>query len=97
MDRETSKRAPYETNLLGFNNTSNSVLWDAGYVSDESMDIFDLITKVGAPIAAAVVMGGFIFLIMKQIMDGTKSNINSHIIHIESVLNLSSHRIKSRG
>ena len=77
MDRETSKRAPYETNLLGFNNTSNSVLWNAGYVSDESMDIFDLITKVGAPIAAAVVMGGFIFLIMKQIMDGTKSNINT--------------------
>ena len=39
------------------------------------MDIFDLITKVGAPIAAAVVMGGFIFLIMKQIMGGVVNQI----------------------
>ena len=41
------------------------------------MDIFDLITKVGAPIAAAVVMGGFIFLIMRQIMDGVVGQINT--------------------
>lgn len=41
------------------------------------MDIFDLISKVGAPIAAAVLMGGFIFIIMKQIMSGVVNQINT--------------------
>ena len=31
------------------------------------MDIFNLIAQVGAPIAGALVMGLFIFVIMKQI------------------------------
>ena len=62
---------------MGLYYTSFSVLWNARHVSGKSMDIFDLITKVGAPIAAAVVMGGFIFLIMKQIMDGVVGQINT--------------------
>ena len=33
------------------------------------MEIFDLIAQVGAPIAAALFMGGFIFLIIRKIMD----------------------------
>ena len=41
------------------------------------MDIFDLIGKVGAPIAAAILMGGFIFIIMKQIMGGVVSQIGT--------------------
>ncbi len=41
------------------------------------MDIFDLISKVGAPIAAAVLMGGFIFIIMKQIMSGVVNQIGT--------------------
>lgn len=77
MDRETSKRAPYEADNLCSYYTSCCIRWNVSNVSGKPMDIFDLITKVGAPIAAAVVMGGFIFLIMKQIMDGTKSNINT--------------------
>lgn len=34
------------------------------------MDAFDLIRDVGVSIAAAVVMGVFIFMILKQILDG---------------------------
>ena len=33
------------------------------------MEVFDLIAQVGAPIAAALFMGGFIFLIIRKIMD----------------------------
>ena len=33
------------------------------------MEIFDVIGQVGAPIAAALFMGGFIFLIIRKIMD----------------------------
>ena len=41
------------------------------------MDIFGLITDVGAPIAAAIVMGGFIFVIMRQIFEGVVGSINT--------------------
>ena len=33
------------------------------------MEVFDIIGQVGAPIAAALFMGGFIFLIIRKIMD----------------------------
>ncbi len=33
-------------------------------------DIFKLIAEVGAPIAGSLVMGFFIFLVIKQIMEG---------------------------
>ena len=33
-------------------------------------DIFKLIAEVGAPIAGSMVMGFFIFLVIKQIMEG---------------------------
>ena len=32
-------------------------------------EVFDIIGQVGAPIAAAMFMGGFIFLIIRKIMD----------------------------
>ena len=35
----------------------------------EELGIFDIIGQVGAPIAAALFMGGFIFLIIRKIMD----------------------------
>ena len=41
------------------------------------MDIWTLIAQVGAPIAAAIVMGGFIFLIMKQIMQGVVGQVST--------------------
>ena len=41
------------------------------------MEIFELITDVGAPIAGALVMGVFIFIIIKQIMGNLVSEINT--------------------
>jgi len=41
------------------------------------MEIFELITEVGAPIAGALVMGVFIFIIIKQIMDNLVDDINT--------------------
>ena len=41
------------------------------------MEVFDLIEKVGLPIAGGLVMGYFIFLIMKQLMDNLVNDIKS--------------------
>ena len=41
------------------------------------MEIFQLIKDVGAPIAGALVMGVFIFIIIKQIMDNLVDDINT--------------------
>ena len=41
----------------------------------EEYTIFNFISDVGAPIAAAVVMGGFIFIIIKKIMDDIVGNV----------------------
>ena len=41
------------------------------------MEIFELITDVGAPIAGALLMGVFIFIIIKQIMDSLVDDINT--------------------
>ncbi len=41
------------------------------------MEIFQLITDVGAPIAGALVMGVFIFIIIKQIMDNLVDDIKT--------------------
>ena len=40
-------------------------------------EILDLIAQVGAPIAGALAMGFFIFLIMKQIFAGIVDDINT--------------------
>ncbi len=41
------------------------------------MEIFQLITEVGAPIAGALIMGLFIFIIIKQIMDNLVDDIKT--------------------
>ena len=41
------------------------------------MQVFDLIEKVGLPIAGGLIMGYFIFLIMKQLMGNLVSDIKS--------------------
>ena len=41
------------------------------------MEIFDLIEKVGLPVAGALVMAYFIFLVMKQLMDGLVAEIKT--------------------
>ena len=39
------------------------------------MEIFELIMEVGAPVAGALLMGYFIFLILKQILGGLVDSI----------------------
>ena len=41
------------------------------------MEVFELIAEVGLPIASGIVMGFFIFLVMKQIMDGLVDEIKT--------------------
>ena len=41
------------------------------------MEVFDLIEKVGLPIAGGLVMGYFIFLIMKQLMGNLVEDIKT--------------------
>ena len=43
--------------------------------SNKIMEVFDLIEKVGLPIAGGLIMGYFIFLIMKQLMGNLVSDI----------------------
>ena len=46
------------------------------------MEIFELIMDVGAPVAGALVMGYFIFLILKQILGGLVDSIKTLTIGI---------------
>tara|TARA_R100000426_G_C4811808_1_gene106771 strand:- start:387 stop:680 length:294 start_codon:yes stop_codon:yes gene_type:complete len=41
------------------------------------MEVFDLVAELGVPIAGALVMAYFIFLIMKQLMNGLVSEIKT--------------------
>tara|TARA_R100000773_G_scaffold31952_1_gene27280 strand:+ start:856 stop:1149 length:294 start_codon:yes stop_codon:yes gene_type:complete len=41
------------------------------------LETFELIEKVGLPIASGLIMGYFIFLIMKQMMDGLVNKIQT--------------------
>jgi len=41
------------------------------------MEIFDLIAEVGLPIASGLIMAFFIFLVMKQLMDGLVDEIKT--------------------
>ena len=50
-------------------------------------DIFTLISDVGLPIAGALVMGVFIFIIIKQIMMGIVDNIKTLTMFCESLDN----------
>ena len=41
------------------------------------MEVFELIEEVGLPIASGLIMGFFIFMVMKQMMDGLVDEINT--------------------
>ena len=41
------------------------------------MEVFDLIAEVGLPIASGLIMGFFIFMVMKHMMDGLVDEINT--------------------
>jgi|TARA_B100001094_G_scaffold324890_1_gene378229 hypothetical protein len=50
-------------------------------------EIFTLIADVGAPIAGALVMGFFIFLVLKQILEGIVAQIKTLTMFCESLEN----------
>jgi|TARA_R110002033_G_scaffold28393_1_gene63519 hypothetical protein len=41
------------------------------------LEVFNLISELGIPIASGLIMGYFIFLVMKQLMGGLVSEINT--------------------
>ena len=41
------------------------------------MEVFELIAEVGLPIASGLIMGFFIFMVMKQFMDGLVDEIKT--------------------
>ena len=41
------------------------------------MEVFNLIAELGVPIAGALIMADFIFLVMKQLMDGLVGEIKT--------------------
>lgn len=51
------------------------------------MEIFSLIADVGAPIAGALVMGFFIFLVLKQILEGIVEQVKTLTMFCQSLEN----------
>ena len=49
------------------------------------MEIFQLIAEVGAPIAGALVMGYFIFIILKQMMSGLIDQVKTLTMFTKSL------------
>lgn len=50
-------------------------------------DIFNLIGEVGAPIAGSMVMGFFIFIVIKQILEGVVDSIGTLTMFCKSLEN----------
>ena len=50
-------------------------------------DVFRLIADVGAPIAGSIVMGFFIFIVIKQIMEGIVDQIKTLTMFCKSLEN----------
>jgi hypothetical protein len=50
-------------------------------------EVFRLIADVGAPIAGSIVMGFFIFIVIKQIMEGIVDQIKTLTIFCKSLEN----------
>lgn len=48
-------------------------------------DIFQLVSDVGLPVAGAVVMGFFIFIIIRQVLNGIIDNIKTLTMFSESL------------
>ena len=51
------------------------------------MDVFTLIAEVGVPIAVAIIMGFFIFMVLKQILEGIVDQIKTLTSFCESLEN----------
>ena len=52
-----------------------------------SEDLFNLIGEVGAPIAGAIIMGFFIFVVIKQILEGVVDDIKTLTMFCKSLEN----------
>ena len=50
-------------------------------------EIFNLIGEVGAPIAGSVIMGFFIFIVIKQILEGVVDSISTLTMFCKSLEN----------
>ena len=50
-------------------------------------ELFNLIGEVGAPIAGAIVMGFFIFIVIKQILEGVVDDIKTLTMFCKSLEN----------
>jgi len=50
-------------------------------------DIFNLIGEVGAPIAGSMIMGFFIFIVIKQILEGVVDSIGTLTMFCKSLEN----------
>ena len=50
-------------------------------------EIFELIAEVGAPIAGSIVMGFFIFLVIKQILEGIVEQVKTLTMFCKSLEN----------
>lgn len=50
-------------------------------------DIFNLIGEVGAPIAGSIIMGFFIFIVIKQILEGVVDSIGTLTMFCKSLEN----------
>lgn len=55
------------------------------FIINRSMEIFQLIAEVGAPIAGALVMGYFIFIILKQMMSGLIDQVKTLTMFTKSL------------
>jgi hypothetical protein len=50
-------------------------------------EIFSLIGEVGAPIAGSIIMGFFIFIVIKQILEGVVDSISTLTMFCKSLEN----------
>ena len=50
-------------------------------------ELFNLIGEVGAPIAGAIIMGFFIFIVIKQILEGVVDDIKTLTMFCKSLEN----------
>jgi len=65
-------------------------LYSKTFRTKQMEDVFQLISDVGLPIAGAIVMGVFIFIIIRQIFEGVIDNIKTLTMFCSSLENRAS-------
>ena len=77
----------YQINLKGAICTLFSAHSKSKIINNCMEDLFILIGEVGAPIAGAIVMGFFIFIVIKQILEGVVDDIKTLTMFCKSLEN----------